>query len=322
MPKICYTYKRFQAESASIVRIANVILEGYVKQGFDLTLRQLYYQFVARDLFPEDRKFVWRGNKWVRDPDGSKNAEPNYKWLGVIINDARLAGLIDWSYMVDRTRYLRRQATWDDPSMIVGSCAQQFKTDKWSKQYYRPELWVEKDALIGIVEGVAEELNVPCLSCRGYMSASELWSAARRFQGYNQDGQQPIIFHMGDHDPSGVQMTEDINNRLNNVFGVSVEVRRIALTMEQVKQYNPPPNPAKESDVRYRQYANRFGDECWELDALEPTALAELMRESIYGIRDEEQWNLDLDNEQDCRENLKLVADRWTEVVDFVRENE
>jgi hypothetical protein len=169
---------------------------------------------------------------------------------------------------------------------------------------------------------VSQQLDVPCFSCRGYVSASEMWSAARRMEQHLADAQRPIIFHLGDHDPSGIQMTEDIRNRLNTVFGVEVEVRRIALTMDQVEEYDPPPNPAKETDARFQQYQAAYGDECWELDALNPTTLAELIRTSVEGVRDEALWQAAVGREEAHRENLQVVSRHWDEAVEHAREEE
>ncbi len=141
MPNICYVERRFNAESQAIINQANTIIVDYAAQGYDLTLRQLYYQFVSRDLLG--------------------NTTQNYKRLGSIINDARLAGLIDWDRLVDRTRGIESLATWRNPQDIVSACASQFRHDLWRKQRYRPEVWIEKEALAGVFEGICNELRVP-----------------------------------------------------------------------------------------------------------------------------------------------------------------
>ena len=166
------------------------------------------------------------------------------------------AGLIDWQAIVDRTRNLRSNGHWKDPAHIIHSAAQSFAMDKWSDQPYRPEVWIEKDALVGILEAACEPLDVPFFSCRGYTSISEMWVAAQRLLGYQDDKQKPVIFHLGDHDPSGIDMSRDIEERLS-LFGVMVEFHRIALNMDQVKQYRPPPNPAKATDARFADYEAR-----------------------------------------------------------------
>ncbi|MGO8903426.1 MAG: hypothetical protein ACLQU5_34565 [Isosphaeraceae bacterium] len=160
MSKICYVPKRFNRSSTIIINQVNQIIEQYRLQGFDLTLRQFFYQFVSRNYIA--------------------NKDSEYKRLGSIVSDARHAGLIDWDAIVDRTRYLRQNTHWDDPADIIESCASSFAVDKWSDQEYRPEVWVEKDALVGILEAACEPLDVPYFACRGYASASEMVAIQRK----------------------------------------------------------------------------------------------------------------------------------------------
>src|SRR5262249_21694061 len=153
MPKIAYVPKTFRGSSQTLIDRANQIIADYLAQGYRLTLRQLYYQFVSRDLIPNNLK--------------------SYKRLGNIIHDARLAGLIDWDVSEDRTRNLHELPSWDSPETIIDACASQFRIDKWKNQECRVEVWIEKEALAGVFERVCDELQVPFFSCRGYTSQSE-----------------------------------------------------------------------------------------------------------------------------------------------------
>lgn len=281
MPKIPYIIKRLSKSSRYAIAQANTIIEEYTAQGYDLTLRQVYYKFVARDLFPDDRKWAWNGSKWVHSLGGTKNAEPNYKWLGSLINDGRLCGLIDWDYIVDRTRNLHSLAHWKGAKDRLNSAANTFRIDKWVKQPCRVEVWIEKDALAGVFERVCDELQVPFFSCRGYTSQSEMWGASQRLLRYVEAGQHPVILHFGDHDPSGMDMTRDITDRMRMFMGERMTINRLALNMSQVEEYEPPPNPAKMGDSRAPWYVELLGDESWELDALEPAVLNELVRRRI-----------------------------------------
>lgn len=299
MPRIAYIPKRFSAKSLLVIERANEILAEYMAQGFDLTLRQLYYQFVARGLIP--------------------NVQREYKRLGSIISDARLAGLIDWKSIVDRTRFLRSQSHWDNPEEIIEVCAKQFLLDKWSEQPFWPEVWIEKDALVGVITDVCERLDIPFTSCRGYSSQSTMWDAAQRLLDKSRRrSQTPVILHFGDHDPSGIDMTRDIEDRLS-VFGLRLEVRRLALNMDQVEQYGPPPNPAKVTDSRYDGYVLEFGEESWELDALEPAALVTLIEDTVEGLKDDDAWKESSEREQEHKDDLHLVADKWDDVVEYVK---
>ncbi|MFJ5645786.1 hypothetical protein [Streptomyces sp. NPDC093223] len=301
MPRITYQPKTFRPATQQIIDVANRICAEYAEQGFDLTLRQLYYQFVARDLLP--------------------NKQSEYNRLGNIINDARLAGEMDWDYIVDRTRNLRDLAHWNSPSQIIDAVAAQYRTHRWAQQPHRVEVWVEKDALIGVIAKAAEAEDVPYFSCRGYTSQSELWAAARRMIGYERAGQKPVVIHLGDHDPSGVDMTRDIADRMA-LFGASVKVDRIALNMEQVNRYEPPPNPAKLTDSRAGGYISRYGSSSWELDALDPTTLDRLIRSAVGQYRDQEQWDYDTEAMNAQRSTLARVARRWSGVEDMVNRAE
>lgn len=269
--KIKYVEKRFGASALSLIETANKIITEYQGQGFDLTLRQLYYQFVSRDII--------------------KNNMKEYKKLGSIINDARLAGLVSWEAIVDRTRNMVKNSHWSGPKSIVEACAQQFQVDKWANQEHRVEVWIEKDALVGVIEKVCRSLDVSFFSCRGYTSQSEMWSAGQRLKHHaEEDNQTPVIIHLGDHDPSGLDMTRDITDRLEMFMG-GMEVNRIALNMDQIEKYNPPPNPAKITDSRAASYIKLHGDESWELDALDPRTLENLIKKTVLKYRDEDKWD-------------------------------
>lgn len=287
--------------SQAIVRQAIEICVEYAASGYDLTLRQLYYQFVARALIP--------------------NTQRSYKNLGSIINKARLAGLLDWSYIVDRTRNLEDLGHWENAEEMLRSAASNFMLDRWKDQDYRVEVWIEKDALTGVIERICTELDVPYFSCRGYTSQSELWRAAQRQLGYEAEGKDGIIIHLGDHDPSGIDMTRDIKDRMWT-FGANVIVDRIALNWDQIELYDPPPNPTKLTDSRAGGYIRRFGNESWELDALEPSVMTELVNNAVLPYRDEDIHEETIDHEEDIIEGLiGLSHIPWSDVRDFVEEN-
>jgi hypothetical protein len=296
MAKIAYIDKRFNDEHLAIITAANKILTSLKAQGYDITLRQLYYQFVSKDLIANNQR--------------------EYKRLGGIINDARLAGLVDWDHIVDRTREVRGVSHWTDPAQIVATCAKQFRIDKWTSQPWRVEVWIEKDALVGVVERVCRELDVSYFSCRGYVSQSEIHEAAKdRLIPFERAGQQTLLLHLGDHDPSGIDMSRDIRDRLE-LFGSGVVVQRIALNRNQVDQYEPPPNPAKLTDSRATDYIAKHGDESWELDALEPQVINDLIRKNVMDVRDEDAWTEAVEKERKMRNQLQAVSDTWEDIID------
>ncbi|MBQ1096293.1 hypothetical protein KBY55_09370 [Streptomyces sp. b94] len=297
MTRITYVEKRFSKASLALITTAESICREYAAQGFDLTLRQLYYQFVARGYIA--------------------NKQTEYKRLGGIVNDARLAGLLDWDYIVDRTRNLRGLSHWDNPESVIQSAAYGYRTERWANQPHRVEVWIEKDALVGVISQVCQRNDVNYFSCRGYTSQSELWGAARRMVRYERAGQKPVIIHLGDHDPSGVDMTRDIEDRMA-LFGADVTVQRIALNMDQVEAHQPPPNPAKLTDSRATAYIREYGRSSWELDALEPTMLDQLIEDEIWAWRDADLWDQETQAMERERTLLRGVADRWSEVADLI----
>ena len=296
MTYICYTPWSPREETLEIVDRANVIIEAYVAQGFTLTLRQLYYQFVARGLLP--------------------NSSKHYNSLQAIINKARLAGLVNWEALEDRERNLKKLAQWDSPQHLLRDAANQFRFDKWSTQDTRVEVWIEKNALIGVIQKVCDDNQVPYFACRGYTSQSEQWRAGQRFIDYINQGQRVLILHFGDHDPSGVDMTRDNHDRLRMFIEYEsdrgyFEIRRMALNMDQVHKYNPPPNPAKRTDKRAKKYIDQYGEESWELDALDPPVIAALIQEEIESIRDPERWDDFVMMEAEVTDRLLKLKDDW-----------
>ena len=305
MSKICYVPKNFREATLATILMANRIIGEFQAQGFQLTLRQLYYQFVARDLIP--------------------NVQSEYNKLGNTINDGRLAGLIDWEAIEDRTRNLQFLSHWSSPASIIRSAAAGYRIDKWQRQPYRVEVWIEKDALVGVLERACKSWDVAYFSCRGYTSQSEMWGAAQRLIQYSHNGQRTLILHLGDHDPSGLDMTRDIRERLSMFMsyeGVEpVTVERIALNADQIAKHKPPPNPAKLTDSRADGYISRYGYDSWELDALQPRVIEQLIIEAIEDVVDLDIYQEDQETEAEQRQHLEQASARWNEVEDFLKED-
>ncbi len=296
-----FTVKRFQSSTLVVIEQANAIITEFMAQGFVLTLRQLYYQFVARDLI--------------------ENKKTEYKRLGTIIKDGRRAGLIDWSAIEDRTRRMRFFTSWTTPASIIRSAAAQYRQDPWENQRCRPEVWIEKDALLGVIEGICGEWRVPYFACRGNNSETLQYQAGKRFERHIANGLIPVVLHLGDHDPNGLDMTRDNRDRLAVYSRCDVEVRRLALNRDQVEHYAPPPNFAKETDSRYAAYVRDIGStECWELDALNPTVIADLIRQEIEALVDHGAWEAALAEEEENRTTLAKASTNWGMLQEILRE--
>lgn len=330
-----YENKKISPQRMAVINQANAICERYAEQGLVLTLRQLYYQFVARGLVP--------------------NEQCEYDRLGDICKDARMGGHMDWDHLIDRTRNLASWKTYRGPQEALEELAQKYHRDLWAPQRKRIEVWIEKDAAIGVVEGVCSSNSVPYFSCRGYTSVSEMHEAAQRIRWHIEAGNEVTILHIGDHDPSGLDMSRDIEDRLRmfisrdwaglhmgpgqwtrgeirrsmlehmsskgNVWATTPwQVKRIALTYDQVEQYNPPPNPVKQSDARFQRYVDDTGlMESWELDALEPTVLQELIQSELDAVRDDDVWGESEFQMEAERAALTGIGNWWDDVATYIK---
>lgn len=285
----CYKEKKFNAQATTLLGHINGIIERYEAKGYSLTVRQVYYQLVSGNLI--------------------ENNTTSYTSIQKLISEGRLAGLVSWTAIEDRGRNLQGYRTFDSPGEAVESVRSEYKIDMWKNQRFRPEVWVEKAALEGVIARICGELRVDFYATRGYDSQSQSWRAGRRFADYVSRGQIPIVLHLGDHDPSGIDMTRDNQERLSMFAGFNVMVNRIALTMDQIRIYNPPPNPAKMTDARAKDYVENYGDESWELDALRPEVIHDLIRLEIMKLRDETAWAESLHEELEDKLVLQDVAE-------------
>ncbi len=300
MPRIKYTGWNPSDQSAMMVQCAGEIIDEYEAQGYTLTLRQLYYQFVSRDIIP--------------------NTERSYKNLGNLITKARMAGMLDWNSIEDRGREFIDPWMEESIPNLLKRLRWNIRYDRWARQDNYVEVWVEKEALGNVVAKACKPTCTPYLACKGYLSASEAWRAGQRMEAAIARDQNPIIIHLGDHDPSGIDMTRDNQDRVNLFSFDNVDVDRIALNMDQVRQYNPPPNPTKLSDTRARDYIMLYDNESWELDALEPKVIEDLITKKIDGLIDWDVWNsIDIEETKKIKQ-LKDLYDRWEMVEEFLDE--
>ncbi len=293
---------KFKPETQALIQMADKIINEYQEQGYDLTLRQLYYQFVARDIIP--------------------NSQKSYNRLGDIINNARLNGDLDWDAIKDRTRNLSGNVHWETPAELIEFYSKIYKIDTRINQPFNIEVWVEKEALVGIVEKICRKLDINYFACRGYVSQTAMYEASKRFIYNISQGKENIILHLGDHDPSGIDMTRDIEERLNDCFGVEVAVKRIALNIEQIEHFSPPPNPAKLTDSRCHNYIKKFGRLSWELDALSPITLTKLISSEVNEYTNNELLQELQQEQQKGRNLLKTCSEKWKNIERFLVNND
>lgn len=304
--------KKFSNQHMTLIDKSNEIINRYARQGYDLSLRQLYYQFIANapHLLP------------ANGPDGTPNTVQNYKMLGGVISDARLAGLIDWDQLVDRGRETEILPHYDDPADRIEKASRSYYKDLWVDQDWHVEVMVEKQALEGVLLPVCRSLDVPFTANKGYSSSSAMYEAGKRLSAKHEEGKKIAVIYLGDHDPSGLDMSRDVKERLALFAGLGwfegksfrynphyyYEVVRAALNMDQINQYEPPPNPAKMTDSRAVSYVERFGTDSWELDALDPSVLAGIVRDAVENFVDAEKFNAQVELQEAEREEMVRMA--------------
>ncbi len=278
-------------KSLDMVSLFNAVIDEYAGKGFKLTIRQLYYQMVSRGYVP--------------------NSQKSYDNIVALMTKARLAGLVDWGAIVDRTREVIKRNSWDSPQQILNAVAAQYHEDMWNEQPYKVVAIDEKEALAEIFETLLRDWDVPLLPARGYAPATVLRDVAK--EHFLTTSQPIVVMHFGDHDPSGIDMSRDLEERLNLFchHAADLDFRRLALNMDQIVAQNPPPFFAKVTDSRYQGYVDQYGEDCWELDALSPEYLEELINNEVQSLIDQAQWDDTKARIEMRKEKLRETARNW-----------
>lgn len=284
-----YIDHEFKAPTLELIKLIDEIVEDYDSQGYSITLRQLYYQLVSKNII--------------------KNKNSEYDRIGGIVGKARKAGLIDWDVIKDRTRKLDKHNHWESPGEIIRSASHWYHIDTRKNQSIYIEVWSEKDALASVLEPICNKHDVPLFICRGYSSITAKHDAAKRFLKY--EDRNPTIIYLGDHDPSGLDMPRELRESFDMYGCFFVEIRRIALTMTQIEEYSLPPNPTKSTDSRAAKYFAEHGNQSWELDALHPDVLSKLVDGEIDALTDHTKLAVQLEIQLSHREELRKIADRY-----------
>ena len=269
------------------------VVRHYQQINIRLTNRGLYYKLVKANIIP--------------------NFIEVYKRLCTFFTDGRYAGIIDWEAIEDSGRVVERKAHWDNIASIVDSAIDQYRLPRWSDQDYYVELYCEKQAMENTLRPVADKYHIYFGFNKGYSSAATIYELANRLNEQIQDGKNTVVLYLGDHDASGLDMIRDIRERVVEFLTkgdnpveepVAFEILPLALTMEQIKQYGPPPNPAKQKDPRAKWYIKQFGNISWELDALDPEVLQAIAEQGILKYLDMEKYNKWIEREDKEKQAL------------------
>ena len=273
-----------------VVKAVNEVMEQYTVR---LTVRQIYYRMVSPpyQLFP--------------------NTVQSYKGFDHMLTRAREKADVDWRRIEDRARRTEGgDSGFRDPESYVASLiswlnADMYDRKMWLNQSQLVEVWVEKDALATLFSSVTVGFKTVLFPTRGYSSFTGVMEAITRFKDAVEQSKPVTILHFTDHDPSGLNMTEDLENRLRKYRAGDVTVKRVMLTIEQVKKYGLAPNPTKKADSRTPRYVAQYGDECWELDAVDPDELQKLVGEYVAAEVNEEIWDRTL---KEIEEEKKMIG--------------
>lgn len=276
-------------KTKQLLKHVNDIVNEYAKKGLDLTVRQVHYQLVSRNI--------------------TKNTDANYKALTNLVKRARLAGMIDWDAIVDRNRESNIPYYNYSVQDALRSSLDCYSRDKMQFQKVYIEVMIEKMAIYEIVEQITRKYTIRLTGDKGFCSNTVLYKVAERLKEAMKQGKYAYVLYIGDHDPSGLTMDKSINDTLSLMGAKGFEFRRVALTPEQVKEYNLPPNKIKDGDRNSDSYREKHGSTSWECDALPPEILQEVLEDEILSIIDYDTYLFMCKLEKEGKETLRQMIE-------------
>jgi hypothetical protein len=246
--------KRYRAPKAEVEQRRQSFFE-IVSEMRPMTVRQVFYQASVRGIVDK--------------------SDAGYNKVQHDLVEMRRAGVLPYDWLADNTRWQRKPHTFDSVEQALNDTASFYRKALWANADAYVEVWLEKDALSGVVMPVTSKYDVPLMVARGYASLSFLHSAAAFIESLDVP---TWIYHFGDFDPSGVNAGEKIKETLIEMApAAEIHFERVAVTAEQIGDWNLPTRPTKTSDTRSRN----FGDISVELDAIDPSRLRDLVTEVI-----------------------------------------
>jgi hypothetical protein len=220
-----------------------------------MTVRQTFYQATVRSLVPK--------------------TEHGYAMVQNDLTLMRRRGELEYGWLADHTRWQRKPPTFDGIAAALNATAVFYRKDLWARADCYVEIWLEKDALAGVVMPVTSRYDVPLMVARGYASLSFLHSAASYIAGLDVPA---FVYHLGDFDPSGVNAGEKIEETLRELApNADLTFERIAVNPAQIAAWDLPNRPTKQTDSR----AKGFAADSVELDAIQPNQLRDIVEEAI-----------------------------------------
>jgi hypothetical protein len=275
--------KRYRATKAEVKERRDVFYD-IVAEMQPMTVRQVFYQATVRGII--------------------EKTGAGYTKVQTDLVLMRRDGTLPYGWIADNTRWQRRPTTYDGIEEALNETARLYRKSLWNDADAYVEIWLEKDALSGVVYPITSKYDVPLMVARGYASLSFLHSAAEYI---NELDVPAYIYHLGDYDPSGVNAGEKIEETLRELApDAEIHFERLAVSPEQIDQWRLPSRPTKSSDTRSRN----FGDVSVELDAIPPDYLREMVEIAIQQHLPPRQFEILKAAEQSEREILRdMIAD-------------
>lgn len=250
------------------------------------SVRQVYYQLVSRGII-DKTEAEYKGTVCRLLAIMRKSKEMPYGWLA------------------DSTRWMRKPTTYPNLAAMLEEQARFYRRALWQTQQVDVEVWLEKDALSGVLFPITSEWDVPLMVTRGYPSLTFVHSAAEAMANTTWP---TYIYYLGDHDPSGVDIPKMVERNLREMAPeADIRFTRLAVNPDQIESMGLPTRPTKKSDTR----AAGFEGESVEVDAIAPAALRTMIELVITSHIDDEALESELRAEQLERETLALMPERW-----------
>jgi len=251
-----------------------------------VTIRHLFYRLVSKGII--------------------EKSEAEYKNVVCRLTaEMRLEGELPFEWLVDETRWMRKPATFSSPEAALENCRNTYRRAMWDAQPYYVEVWCEKNAIASILYEETHKYDVPLMAAVGFSSLSFLKSTARIIEAKKKTTR---IFYFGDHDPSGLAISQTIEARMKQFApDVEIHLERLTIRPEQIKEWNLPTRPTKMTDSR----AKNFDGESVEVDAVPAAQLQQLCRDAIESLVDAKAWNTVRVAEESERESLSTFIEMY-----------
>jgi hypothetical protein len=235
------------------------IRAAFAEADLPVTVRQMYYLLTVRGAV--------------------EKSEAGYRQVQRQLVLMRREGLLDYDWIADNTRWVRRPTTYSGVADALRRTAASYRRDVWENLPVYVELWCEKDALAGVLMDVTGPYDVPLMVARGFASESFVYSAAETIKASGKPG---FIYYLGDFDPSGWNMSVNLGKKLQ-AFGADITFKRLAVNLQQIGEWKLPTRETKRTDTRCREFFDIFGADApsVELDAIHPNELRRIVREAI-----------------------------------------